>query len=43
MNGVVPTIGWPYVNRDEDTWQFAHGSHNHDETWLDTTHPQYPA
>ena len=43
MNGVVPTIWWPYVNRDEDTWQFAHDSHNHDETWLDTTHPQFPA
>ena len=43
MNGVVPTIWWPYVNRDEDTWQFAHDSHNHDETWLDTTHPQFQA
>ena len=43
MNGVVPTIWWPYVNRDEDTWQFAHDSHNHDQTWLDTTHPEFPA
>ena len=43
MNGVVPTIWWPYVDRDEDTWQFAHDSHNHDETWIDTSHPEFPA
>ena len=43
MNGVVPTIWWPYVNRDENTWQFAHDSHKHDETWLDTNHPQFQA
>ncbi len=43
MNGVAPTIWWPYVNRDDNTWQFAHDSHNHDDTWLDTTHPDFPA
>ena len=43
MNGVAPTIWWPYVNRDDNTWQFAHDSHNHDDTWLDTTHPEFPA
>ena len=43
MNGVAPQIWWPYVNRDDNTWQFAHDSHNHDDTWLDTTHPEFPA
>ena len=43
MNGVAPQIWWPYVNRDDNTWQFAHDSHNHDDTWLDTTHPDFPA
>ena len=43
MNGVAPQIWWPYVNRDDNTWQFAHDSHNHDDSWLDTTHPDFPA
>ena len=43
MNGVAPQIWWPYVNRDDNTWQFAHDSHNHDDSWLDTTHPEFPA
>ena len=43
MNGVAPTIVWPYVNRDNNTWQFAHDSHNHDDTWLDTEHAEFPA
>ena len=43
MNGVAPQIWWPYVNRDDNTWQFAHDSHNHDDSWLDTNHPDFPA
>ena len=43
MNGVAPQIWWPYVNRDDNTWQFAHDSHNHDDTWLNTEHPEFPA
>ena len=43
MNGVAPQIWWPYVNRDDNTWQFAHDSHNHDDSWLNTAHPEYEA
>ncbi len=43
MNGIAPTIWWPYVNRPDDTWQFAHDSHNMDTAWLDTSHPEYQA
>lgn len=43
MNGIAPTIWWPYVNRPDDTWQFAHDSHNFDTVWLDQTHPDYQA
>ncbi len=43
MNGIAPTIWWPYVNRPDDTWQFAHDSHNFDTVWLDSSHPDFPA
>ena len=43
MNGIAPTIWWPYVNRPDDTWQFAHDSHNFDTVWLDQAHPDYQA
>lgn len=43
MNGISPQIWWPYVNRPEDSVQFAHASHRWDEGWLDSTHPDYPA
>ncbi len=43
MNGISPEIWWPYLNRVDDSIQFAHASHRHDETWLDSTHPDYPA
>ena len=43
MNGIAPSIWWPYVNRPDDTWQFAHDSHNWDTAWLDSSHPDYPA
>lgn len=43
MNGIAPTIWWPYVNRPDHTWQFAHDSHNFDTAWIDTNHSEYPA
>ena len=43
MNGISPAIWWPFVHRGEDTLQFAHASHRMDETWIDVTHPDYPA
>ncbi len=43
MNGIAPTIWWPYVNRPDDTWQFAHDSHNFDTVWMDSSHPDFPA
>ena len=43
MNGIAPQIWWPYVHRDDNTWQFAHDSHNHDDSWLDTSHSEFPA
>ena len=43
MNGISPTIWWPYVNRPDHTWQFAHDSHNFDTGWIDQTHPEYSA
>ena len=43
MNGIAPTIWWPYVNRPDHTWQFAHDSHNWDTGWIDTNHPDYQA
>ena len=43
VNGIQRTIDWPYVNADPDVFQFAHASHRHDGTWLDTTHADFPA
>ena len=43
MNGISPAIWWPFVNRTPDTLQFAHASHRYDESWVDSTHPEYPA
>ena len=43
MNGISPEIWWPYVERPDDSIQFAHASHRFDETWLNSTHPDYPA
>ena len=43
MNGIAPTIWWPYVDRPDHTWQFAHDSHNWDTVWLDSSHPDYQA
>jgi len=42
VNGIQRTIEWPYVNAGEDVFQFAHASHRHDDTWLDTTHGDFP-
>ena len=43
VNGIQRTIAWPYVNAGEDVFQFAHAVHRHDDTWLDTTHRDFPA
>lgn len=43
MNGITPSIWWPFVHRGEDTLQFAHASHRMDDTWIDITHPDCPA
>ena len=43
MNGISPAVWWPFINRPDDTLQFAHASHRYDEAWIDTTHPDYPA
>ena len=43
MNGISPAIWWPFVDRPEDTLQFAHASHRYDDAWIDVTHPDYPA
>ncbi len=43
MNGISPEIWWPYVQRGEDTLQFAYATHRHDDTWIDVNHPDYPA
>ena len=43
MNAISPQVEWPYVHNSEDVYQFAHASHRYDDTWLDTTHPDFPA
>ena len=43
MNGISPAVWWPFVHRGEDSLQFAHASHRHDDTWIDVNHPDYPA
>ncbi len=43
MNGISPEVWWPYVQRPDDTLQFAHASHRWDEGWIDVNHPDYPA
>ena len=43
MNLIRLQVQWPYVNNSEDVYQWAHASHRHDETWLDTAHADYPA
>ena len=43
MNGIAPAIWWPFVHRGEDSLQFAHDSHRHDDTWIDTGHEDYPS
>ncbi len=43
MNGISPALWWPYVQRPDDTLQFAHASHRYDDAWLDVNHPDYPA
>ena len=43
MNGISPAIWWPYVQRPDDTLQFAHASHRYDDAWIDVNHPDYPA
>jgi hypothetical protein len=43
VNGSQRSIDWPYVNAGVDTFQFAHASHRHDDTWMDTTQPEFPA
>ena len=43
MNAISPALEWPYVNNNTDVYQFAHSSHRYDETWFDTTHPDFPA
>ena len=43
MNGFWRQLSWPYVHNSEDVYQFAHASHRYDDTWLDTTHPEYSA
>ncbi len=43
MNAISPQVEWPYVHNSEDVYQFAHASHRYDDTWLDTTHPDYSA
>ena len=42
MNGISPEVWWPYVQRPDDTLQFAHASHRWDEGWIDVGHPDYP-
>ena len=37
LEGRIPIV------RTEDVFQFAHASHRHDDTWMDTGHPQFPA
>ncbi len=41
MNGIAPSIWWPFLHRGEDSLQFAHDSHRHDDTWIDVRHPDY--
>ncbi len=43
MNGISPALEWPYVHNSTDVYQFAHSSHRYDESWLDSTHPDYPS
>jgi ABC-type transport system substrate-binding protein len=43
MNGIQRNVAYPYVNRTEDVFQFAHASHHLAAAWMDTTHPDYPA
>ncbi len=43
MNGISPALWWPYVQRPDDTLQFAHASHRYDDAWIDVNHPDYPA
>ncbi len=42
VNGIQRIIEWPYVNADPDVFQFAHATHRHDGTSLDTTHADFP-
>ena len=42
MNGIAPSIWWPFLHRGEDSLQFAHDSHRHDDTWINVDHPDYP-
>ncbi len=43
MNEITRAIWWPFIHRGEDSLQFAHDSHRHDDTWIDVHHPDYPA
>ena len=43
MNGISPALWWPFVERPDDSLQFAHASHRYDEGWIDVNHPDYPA
>ena len=43
LSDVQRIIEWPYVNADPDVFQFAHATHRHDGTSLDTTHADFPA
>ena len=43
MNGIQLNVTWPYVNTPPDAQQFVHASHHRAATWMDTSHPQYPA
>ena len=38
MNGISPAVWWPYVQRPDDTLQFAHASHRYDDA-LDRHQP----
>ena len=42
MNGIQRITSWPYVHASDDVFQFAAASHRHDETWLDSNHPDFP-
>ena len=42
MNGIQKQAAWPYMHISDDVYQFAAASHRHDETWLDSNHPEFP-